>query len=270
MDIAYWILILAIFVLVVGYCIRHSGDVAWLPTPQELIETMLDMAIVTSADYVVDLGSGDGRIVIAAAKRGAMALGIECRQGWVEFARHAAAKEGVSERATFEKADILGSDFSKATVLTLFLLSHLNIQLRSKILDMKPGTRIVSNTFDLGDWQPDKITQLERDSDWVTVFTSQDERCNPTWRTAYLWIVPAQVDGTWTMDSGKISFDQKFQKITGILTIGTEDTKLTGKLDGVKISFNAGGTEYTGTVCGNTISGMCAGGCSWKCTRCPG
>ena len=267
MDTVLWILLFAISVLVIGYCVRHSGDVTWLPTPRNLIEAMLDMALVTSADYVIDLGSGDGRIVIAAAKRGAMALGIECRQTWVEFARAAAAKEGVSERATFEKADIFGSDFSKATVLTLFLLSHINIQLRSKILDMKPGTRVVSNTFDLGDWQPDKITQIKRDLDWVTVFTSQDERCNPTWRTAYLWIVPAKVNGTWNLEGGQISFTQKFQNITGILTIGKEDTELTGKLDGDKISFNAGGTEYAGTVNGNTISGTCTGGCSWKCTR---
>ena len=238
-----------------------------MPTPWKLVETMLDVATVSSADYVIDLGSGDGRIVIAAAKRGAMALGIECDPGLVDFARDAAAQEGVSERAAFEKADIFESDFSKATVITLFLLSHHNIQLRSKILDMKPGTRIVSNTFDMADWQPDKITHLEHNSDWVTVFTSRDEQCNPTWRTAYLWIVPAQVDGTWQMNNGKISFTQKFQNITGNMTIGNEDTKFIGKLDGDKIRFNAGGTEYTGTVSGNTISGTCGGGCCWKCTR---
>jgi hypothetical protein len=267
MDIVFWILLLAIFVLALGYCACYFGDVTWLPTPQDLVETMLDMVIVTSTDYVIDLGSGDGRIVIAAAKRGAMALGIECDQGLVESARHAAAKEGVSESAAFEKADIFRSDFSKATVITLFLLSHHNIRLRSKILDMRPGTRIVSNTFDMGDWQPDKITHLERNLDWVTVFTSHDEKCNPTWRTAYLWIVPAKVNGTWNLEGGQISFTQKFQNITGNMTIGKEDTKLTGKLDGDKISFNAGGTEYVGTVSGNTISGTCAGGCSWKCTR---
>jgi phospholipid N-methyltransferase len=267
MNMVFWILLFAIFVLVIGYCARYSGDVAWLPTPHELVETMLDMANVTSADYVIDLGSGDGRIVIAAAKRGAMALGIECNQDWVELARHAAAKAGVSERATFEKADIFGSDFSKATVITLFLLSHLNIQLRSKILDMKPGTRIVSNTFDMKGWQPDKIMHLEHNQDWVTIFTSWDEKCNPTWRTAYLWIVPAKVDGTWKLDDGQIIFTQKFQNITGNLTIGKEDAELIGKLDGDKISFNASDTEYIGTVSGNTISGTRGGGGSWKCTR---
>jgi len=120
MDIVFWIVLFAIFVLVFGYCVRSSGDVTWLPTPWELVEPMLVLASVTSADYVIDLGSGDGRIVIAAAKRGAMALGIECDQGLVELARQAAAKEGVSERAAFEKADVFESDFSKATVSPYF------------------------------------------------------------------------------------------------------------------------------------------------------
>ena len=266
MDTAFWILP-AIFALVLVYCAVYSRNVTWLPTPRDLVETMLDMAIVTSADYVIDLGSGDGRIVIAAAKRGAMALGIECNQGLVELARLAAAKEGVSERATFEKADIFGSDFSKATVITLFLLSHRNIQLRSKILDMKPGTRIVSNTFDMRDWQPDKITHLEQSLDWVTVFTSRGEQCNPTWRTAYLWIVPAKINGSWNFESGQISFIQNFQNITGNMTIGKEEMNLFGKLDGDKIRFVAGGKEYSGTVSDDTISGTCGEDCFWKCTR---
>ena len=221
-----------------------------MPTPHELVDTMLDMANVTPSDYVIDLGAGDGRLVIAAAKRGATALGIEYNPDMVEYARRAAAKEGVSALATFEHADIFESDFSKATVLTLYLLDSLNMRLRPTILDMKPGTRVVSNTFDMDDWESDETTYLAQDAS-----------------TAYLWIVPAKVDGTWKLDNGHISFVQEFQNVVGFLTIGGKNTTLAGKLKGDKISFNAGGTEYTGTVSGNTISGTRAGGGSWKATR---
>jgi SAM-dependent methyltransferase len=235
----------------------HSGqegkDVIWIPTPHELVDTMLDMAKVTSSDYVIDLGSGDGRTVIAAAKRGAAALGIEYNPDMVEFAKHAAAAEGVNANARFEKADIFEYDFSKASVLTLFLMPELNLKLRPKILDMKPGTRIVSNTFDMGDWEPDQTIRL---TEHISTYT-----------TAHLWIVPAKVNGAWKFDDGSISFTQKFQKITGTLTMRKRAMKLIGKLDGDNISFNAGGTEYAGTVSGDTISGTCAGGGYWRITR---
>jgi len=234
----------------------HSGqegkDVVWVPTPQELVDAMLDMAKVTSADYVIDLGSGDGRTVITAAKRGATALGIEFNPDMVALAQRTAKKEGVSAKATFVKADIFESDFSKATVITLFLLTDINLKLRPKILNMKPGTRIVSNTFDMRDWEPDQTTQISEYS---------------SWRTAHLWIVPAKVDGIWKIDGGQIKFTQEFQNITGTLTAGNDVKEFTGKLNGDKIRFNAGGTEYTGTVSGNTITGMRAGGGSWKATR---
>ena len=231
---------------------QAGKDVIWQPTEQALVDTMLNMANVTSSDYVIDLGAGDGRTVITAAKRGATALGIEYNPDMVELARRAAIQEGVSERATFEKADIFESDFSKATVLALFLLQDINLKLRPKILDMKPGTRIISNTFDMEDWKPDQTTELAEYSNW---------------NTAHLWIVPAKVNGTWKFDGGKINFTQKFQNITRTLTISKKDMKLTGKLNGDKISFSAGGTEYTGTVSGNTISGTRVGGGSWKATR---
>ena len=152
----------------------------------------------------------------------------------------------------FEKADIFESDFSKATVITLFLLNDINLRLRPKILDMKPGTRIVSNTFDMSDWKPDQTAQIMEDT---------------YWNTANLWIVPAKVDGTWTLDDGQIKFTQEFQYVTGTLTVGNKEMELTGKLDGDKIRFNAGGTEYTGTVSGSTISGKRTGGGTWKATR---
>ena len=234
----------------------HSGqegkDVVWVPTPQELVDAMLDLANVTSADYVIDLGSGDGRTVITAAKRGAKALGIEYNPDMVELARRAAIEEGVNARATFVKADLFESDFSEATVITMFLLSSINLKLRPTILNMKPGTRVVSNTFDMDDWKPDQTRQLTEHS---------------SWRTAHLWIVPAKIDGTWKLDGGQINFVQEFQNITGTITVGKENIKLAGKLDGNKISFNAGGTEYTGTVSGNTISGTRTGGGSWKAVR---
>ncbi|MCL2022590.1 MAG: class I SAM-dependent methyltransferase [Betaproteobacteria bacterium] len=236
---------------------QEGKNVIWVPTPQALVETMLNMAKVTESDYVIDLGSGDGRLVISAAKRGATALGIEYNQDMVELARRAAKKEGVSAKATFKKADIFESDFSQATVITMFLLQGLNVKLRPIILDMKPGTRVVSNSFDMEEWKPDQTTVLD----------SSIMEDTSSWHTAYLWIVPAKVDGIWKLANGQIRFVQTFQNVTGTLTIKGKAMELTGKLDGDKISFNAGGTEYVGTVSGNTISGTHGGSDSWKATR---
>src|SRR6476620_7488356 len=135
---------------------QDGKDVIWVPTPQALVDKMLDMAKVTPKDYVIDLGSGDGRTVITAAKRGSKTLGIEYNPDMVELSKRNAAKEGVSDKASFMKADLFESDFSQAQVITMFLLSSINIKLRPKILDLKPGTRIVSNTFDMGDWSADE------------------------------------------------------------------------------------------------------------------
>jgi SAM-dependent methyltransferase len=237
------------------YSGQPGKDVVWVPTPQELVDAMLDMAKVTASDYIIDLGSGDGRTVITAAKRGATALGIEYNPQMVEFAKCNAAKEKVTAKATFVEADIFKSDFSKATVITMFLLQSINRELRPIILDMKPGTRIVSNTFDMADWKADQTT------------TVPEGKCSGYYCTAYFWIVPAKVNGTWKLDNGQIRINQEFQNITGTLTISGKDQAFTGKLEGNKISFNAAGTEYTGTVNGNTISGTRAGGGSWKATR---
>jgi len=228
-------------------------NVPYVPTPQHVVEAMLDMAQVTSSDYVIDLGSGDGRIVIAAAKRGARAHGIEYNPDLVEFSRRAAAQEGVSAKATFEKADIFESDFSQATVLTLFLGQCLNLDIRPKILDLKPGTRVVSYKFDMGDWKPDQ-SSIFADS-----FSS--------WSAVHLWIVPAKVNGIWKFDDSQISFTQKFQYINGTLTTMGKDMELSGKLDGERVSFTAGGREYTGTVSDNMTSGTHDGGGSWKAVR---
>ena len=214
---------------------------------------MLDMAKVTSSDYVIDLGSGDGRTVITAAKRGATAMGIEYNPEMVALAKRNADKEKVNAKATFIEADLFSADFSKATVITMFLLPDINMRLRPKILDMKPGTRVVSNAFDMGDWKPDETVRLT-------------ENCT-MWCTAFFWNVPAKVNGTWKLDGGQIRINQEFQNITGTLTQNGKNLELTGKLEGDKISFNAGGAEYTGTVSGNAISGTRSGGGAWKATR---
>jgi hypothetical protein len=236
---------------------QAGKDVIWIPTPQALVDKMLDTAKVTADDYVIDLGSGDGRTVITAAKRGATALGIEYNPDMVEFAKKNAAKEGVTEKATFMKADIFESDFSKATVITMFLLSDLNMRLRPKILGMKPGTRVVSNTFDMGDWTADVRISAENDC------TSY---CN-----GYFWIVPAKVEGTWKMPQGELALEQKYQMLSGTLKQGTNSTPISdAKMRGEEIVFTAGGTQYTGKVAGNTMSGTAKNGgneTKWEATR---
>src|SRR5688572_12808166 len=172
---------------------QAGKDVVWVPTPQVLVEKMLDMAKVTPQDFVIDLGSGDGRTVITAAKRGARAMGIEYNPDMVELSKKNAAKENISaEKATFVKADLFETDFSKASVITMFLLPDINLKLRPKILDLKPGTRIASNTFTMGEWEADETAQLTGDE------------CQ-SWCTALLWIVPAKVEGTWKMPQGQLT-----------------------------------------------------------------
>ena len=233
---------------------QEGKDVVWVPTPQALVDKMLDLAKVTPNDYVIDLGSGDGRTVITAAKRGAKAHGIEYNPDMVELSKRNAAKEGVSDKATFTKADLFESDFSQAQVITMFLLSSINMKLRPKILDLKPGTRIVSNTFDMGEWKPDE--------------TAKVSGCE-SWCTAHLWIVPAKVGGTWKLPQGELSLKQTFQMISGTLKNGNVITPISGKLSGEEISFTAGSAQYTGHVNGNTIDGTVKGGSNgkWTATR---
>jgi SAM-dependent methyltransferase len=226
----------------------------WVPTPQALVDKMLDMAKVTPKDYVVDLGSGDGRTVITAAKRGAKAIGIEYNPDMVDLSKRNAAKEGISDKATFTKADLFQSDFSQATVITMFLLPSINMKLRPKILDLKPGTRIVSNSFDMEDWTPDEDATVSG--------------CNH-WCTAHLWIVPAKVGGTWKLPQGELNLKQTFQMVSGTLKSGNVTTPISGKLNGDQISFTAGSAQYSGQVNGNTIDGTVKGGSNgnWTATR---
>jgi SAM-dependent methyltransferase len=233
---------------------QDGKDVIWVPTPQALVDKMLDMAKVTAADKVVDLGSGDGRTVITAAKRGATARGIEYNPKMVELSKYNAEKEGVSGKATFENADIFQTDFSDADVVTMFLLTSLNAKLRPTILNMKPGTRVASNTFDMGEWKADEEAVVT-------------EGCQ-SYCKAYFWIVPAKVDGTWTTDKGELTLKQTFQNFTGTLKNGNVITPITGgKLKGADISFTAGGVEYTGKVNGSTIEGTTKSGEKWQAKR---
>ena len=229
---------------------QAGKDVVWVPTADTLVAKMLDMAKLTPKDYLIDLGSGDGRTVIAAAKRGATAMGIEYNPDMVELSKKNAAAAGVAAKATFVKADIFESDYSKATVLTLFLLPQLNLKLRPTILNMKPGTRVVSNSFNMEEWEPDETARIE------TECTS--------WCTAYLWIVPAKVEGTWTTPNGDLTLKQTFQNVTG--TLGSTAIGA-GKLHGTEISFTAGNTKYVGQVSGNSIKGTTSAGGSWTATK---
>ena len=235
---------------------QEGKDVVWVPTPQPVVDKMLGLAKITPKDYLIDLGSGDGRTVITAAKHGAKALGIEYNPDMVELSKRNAAKEGVSDKATFMKADLFASDFSHATVITMFLLPDINLKLRPKILDMKSGTRIVSNTFTMGDWAADETATVTDDC--------------ISYCTALLWIVPAKVAGTWQLPQGEFTLSQDFQIISGTLTSGGNPTLITNaKLTGDQISFTAGDAQYTGHVNGNAMEGTVKGGSDgkWRATR---
>ena len=236
---------------------QEGKDVVWVPTPQALVDRMLDMAKVTPKDFLMDLGSGDGRTVITAAKRGVRALGIEYNPDMVELSKRNAEKEGVAGRAEFRKADLFETDFSQATVVTMFLLPEINLRLRPKILEMRPGTRVVSNTFTMGEWEADETSQVAESSGY--------------YRTALLWIVPAKVEGSWKSAQGELSLKQSFQKIVGTVQQGNVAAAImNGKLRGDQITFTAGGAQYSGRVNGNTIDGTIkAGGKTneWRALR---
>lgn len=236
---------------------QAGKDVVWVPTPPELVERMLDLAAVTPQDFVIDLGSGDGRNVIGAARRGARALGVEYNPNMVEISRRNASEAGVADKATFVEGDMYEVDISQANVLALFLLPSNMLQLRQKFIDLQPGSRIVANTFGIEGWTPDETVQIEGD-------------CN-AWCTALLWIVPAKVDGTWRLEQGELVLSQTFQMITG--TLGGIPIA-NGRLRGNQIRFTVDVTEYTGLVSGDRIEGTArAGGepqASWTAARAAG
>ena len=216
---------------------QEGKDVVWVPTPPEVVEKMLDMARVTPQDVVIDLGSGDGRNVISAAKRGARAIGVEYNPEMVALSRKKAQEAGVADRATFIEGDMYEADISKATVLALFLLPSNLDKLAPKFLALKPGTRIVNNTFKVTNWEPDVSETIEG-------------TC-ATWCTALLNVVPARVAGTWRLGSENLVLKQDFQMVSGMLGARS----ITGRLNGEQITLKAGDSEYKGKVTGDRIEG---------------
>jgi SAM-dependent methyltransferase len=236
---------------------QPGKDVVYLPTMPALVDKMLDLAHVTAQDYVIDLGSGDGRTVIAAAKRGARGLGIEFDDNLVALSTKNAAAEGVGASATFVKEDLFEADLTKATVVTMFLLPEINLRLRPKLLTLSPGTRIVSNTFAMGDWNPDETAQVEG-------------QCG-NWCTAFLWIVPARVEGGWKMQQGELWFKQAYQVVGGTFEAGdASGLVVNGRVNADRISFLVGASLFSGRIAGSAIEGTitgAAGATLWKATR---
>jgi hypothetical protein len=220
---------------------QTGKDVVWVPTPQAVVDKMLDMARVGPGDTVMDLGSGDGRADISAAKRGATARGVEYNADLVELSRRNAAREGVSARATFVNADLFKADLSSASVILMFLLPELNLRLRPRILALKAGTRIVSNSFNMGDWRPDEIGGVT------------GEGCDNNWCTALLWIVPARVAGTYRLARGEVTLEQRYQTLTGSLRIDGTSHALKGRVHGEEIRFTAEGKPYRGRLSGGRL-----------------
>jgi SAM-dependent methyltransferase len=236
---------------------QAGKDVVWVPTQDALVQRMLDMAKVTKDDKLVDLGSGDGRTVIAAAKRGLNARGIEFNPDLVTLSQRNAEAEGVADKARFERGDIFETDFSDATVVTLFLLPELNLRLRPTLLNMKPGTRVVSNSFTMDDWTPDETAVLA-------------ENCSNFCR-AHHWIVPAKVAGTWRLGDGELRLTQTFQMLEGSLVQGSKKAPISqARMKGSEISFVVDGRRYTGTVENARITGRSEGNGAaqdWQATR---
>ena len=218
-------------------------DVPYVPTPQEVVDRMLDMAKLTKDDFHIDLGSGDGRIAVTAAQRGARSMGIDLNPTRIAEANENAKKAGVTDRVTFVEGNLFEQDISKANVLTMYLLQSVNLKLRPKILsDLRPGSRVVSHAFSMNDWEPDQHVNLNG-------------------RNLYLWIVPAKAEGSWQAESGgrkfTLTLKQAFQKVTGTATVDGKSLPVTGRLNGsyIELSTDISGGHLIGRVRGNTIEG---------------
>ncbi len=220
---------------------QAGKDVVWVPTPPELVEKMLDMAKVTPQDVVMDLGSGDGRNIIAAAKRGATGIGVEYNPDMVALSNRTAKEAGVAGKAQFIEGDMYAADISKATVMALFLLPDNLRKLTDKFMALKPGSRLVLNTFAIPDWEADESETIHGEC--------------ASWCTSLLYYVPAKVAGTWKTPQGELTLTQAFQNVTGTLTSGGKTVNVSGKLRGEQITLSAGGTQLTGKVVGDRIEG---------------
>lgn len=236
-------------------------DVPYVPTPEAVVQRMLDLGKVGKGDYVIDLGSGDGRIAIAAAKRGARALGVDIDPRRIEEASANAAKQDVQDRVTFRRQDLFETPIQDADVITMYLLTSVNMKLRPRLLaELRPGTRVVSHAFDMGDWEPDAHEKVDN-------------------RDVYLWIIPADVEGRWTLKDGEqvidLTVEQQFQMLKGSASINGRTVPIVnGKLNGNEVVFTlevAGKPEtYQGRVNGSqmqAISGPVATKHGWSATR---
>ena len=240
------------------YSGQPGKDVVWVPTPAVTVSKMMDVAKVSPQDFVMDLGSGDGRNIIAAAKRGARALGVEFNPDMVKLSEASAAKEGVADKAKFVQGDMFTADISQATVMALFLLPDNLRKLNQKFLDLRPGTRIVVNTFGIDGWEAAHTESAQGD-------------CG-AWCSVILYIVPAKVAGTWRLPQGELKLEQKAQTLTGTLTAGgVAKTLDIGRVNGEQVVFSVDGIEYSGRLNGDTISGTVKSNVpgTWVATRVP-
>ena len=268
------LLLTAVFVLLssIAYAQQPAGqkpfepvsgqagkDVVWVPSPPDMVNKLMEMGQVTPNDFVIDLGSGDGRNVIAAARLGARALGVEYNPDMVALSRKLAQDAGVADKAQFVQADMYEYDISNATVMALFLLPVNMNRLAPKFFNLAPGSRIVANTFGIDGWEPDLRVTLPS--------TSECE----SWCEALLWIVPAKVAGTWVMPNGSLTLTQEYQAVQGTLTTGGQShTVVTGRLKGEELSFVAGGMAYKARISGSSMSGTVTtptGDLPWTATR---
>ena len=237
---------------------QDGKDVIWVPNPEAMVEKMLDMAAVTAQDFVIDLGSGDGRNVIGAAKRGARARGVEFNPDLVEHSRRLAAAAGVAARTEFVQGDMFAADVSQASVLALFLLPDNLRKLTPKFIDMKPGSRIVSNTYEIPGWPSDKSETVRGECAAFCI--------------VFLYVVPAKVAGVWRTADGDITIEQDYQRLSGSyvyngITLPLENARM----NGLEIRFTANGVEYSGRVDGDVMQGAAKGRheFEWRAVRVP-
>lgn len=241
---------------------QAGKDVVWVPSPPDMVNKMMELGNVTDQDFVMDLGSGDGRNIIAAAKRGARGLGVEFNPDMVALSRRLAQEAGVADKAQFVEYDMYVYDISKATVMALFLLPvNMNL-LAPKFYNLAPGSRIVANTFGIEGWEPDERVTLPPASE-----------CE-SWCEALLWVVPAKIAGTWSMGNGTMTLTQEWQMVQGTINAGNGSQPVAmGRLRGLDLSFTSDGTTFKGTVGadGRTITGTATAAngttTAWKASK---
>jgi precorrin-6B methylase 2 len=237
---------------------QAGKDVVWVPTPPSLLDLMLDMARVTTDDFVMDLGSGDGRNIIAAARRGARGVGVEYNPDMVALSNRLAREAGVADKATFVQGDMYEADISKASVMAIFLLPTNMEKLLPSFKTLAPGSRIVSNTFGFENWDPDARDRVK------------DGACE-SWCEALLWIVPADAAGTWMLDEGTLTLTQMHQVLYGSLQGGSGSEPISrARMRGYDITFTAGDRTYTGRLAGDVLAGTVTGQGTtrtWRATR---